>query len=133
MIIVHGRFPLKPHSRLKAIEAAKIMAEASCKEVGCISYEFYVGLRQTNELLLFQEWASPEALEKHHDTDHMRVFLAQLPDFLDGQVTTTRYIVQGSLDAEQLANQNDDEWADDANAHATDALEDETDPPKVLH
>lgn len=98
MIIVHGTFPVKTDVREDALELMRRMAIASRAEVGCISYEFYIGLSDPNTLLLFQEWESVEALQGHFDTDHMEEFLKVLPDVLDGEVTTRRYEVRSSTD-----------------------------------
>ena len=35
-----------------------------------------------------------EALSKHFHTEHVRVFMAALPELLDGQVQTRQYAVQ---------------------------------------
>ena len=78
--------------------AAMIIVHASREEVGCISYEFYVGLTDPNTLLLFQEWESVDALQGHFETDHMEEFLKLLPNVLDGEVATRRYEVKVSND-----------------------------------
>lgn len=96
MIIVHGTFPVKPESRDEALGLMRKMAIASRAEVGCISYEFYIGLSDPNTLLLFQEWESVEALQGHFDTDHMEDFLKVLPNVLDGEVATRRYEVRST-------------------------------------
>jgi len=96
MIIVHGTFPVKEALREDALKLMHRMAVASRAEVGCISYEFYVALSDPNSLLLFQEWESVDALQGHFDTVHMEEFLKELPDVLDGEVTTRRYEVRSS-------------------------------------
>ena len=94
MIIVHGTFPVKADLRDDALVLMKQMALSSKLEDGCISYEFYVGLTQPNHVLLFQEWGSVEALQNHFETKHMEEFMKQLPDVLDGEVSTKRYEVR---------------------------------------
>jgi quinol monooxygenase YgiN len=96
MIIVHGKFPIKPEIRDDALEIMRVMAVASRAEYGCVSYEFYVGLSDPNTLLLFQEWESVDALQGHFDTNHMEEFLEKLPDILNGEVSTRRYEVKAS-------------------------------------
>ena len=96
MIIVHGTFPIKNEVRDSALNLMREMASASRAEQGCITYEFYVGLSDPNVLLLFQEWASLEALQDHFETEHMEVFLKQLPGVLAGEVATRRYEVKVS-------------------------------------
>ena len=94
MIIIHGSFPIKSKGREEAIKKMQDMARFSRLESGCITYEFYVGLSNPNLVLLFQEWSSLEALESHWEADHMKIFLGQLPDILDGEVSTRRYEVK---------------------------------------
>lgn len=98
MIIVHGTFPVRAEVREDALDLMRQMAVASRAEDGCISYEFYIGLSDPNELLLFQEWESVDALQGHFETEHMEEFLKLLPDVLDGEVATRRYEVRVSGD-----------------------------------
>ena len=78
------------------------MADLTRGEMGCISYDFYVGLSDPNTLMLFQEWQSMEALMGHFQTEHMDEFLRELPDIVSGEITTKRYAVQ-SVDQEESA------------------------------
>ena len=100
MIIVHGTIPIKPDCREQALSLARHMAEATRTEMGCISYDFYVGLSDPNTLMLFQEWESMEALMAHFQTEHMEEFLQALPDLVSGEITTKRYAVQ-SVDEDE--------------------------------
>ena len=100
MIIVHGIIPIKPSRRDEALDLARAMAEATQAEAGCISYEFYVGLRDPNTLILLQEWESAQALTGHFRTKHTRVFLDELPKVLAGDVLTRRYAVQNAASSD---------------------------------
>jgi quinol monooxygenase YgiN len=104
MIIVHGTFPVKPELRDEALEMMTRMATASRAEVGCVSYEFYVGLTDPNTMLLFQEWESFEAMQGHFETDHMDEFVRVLPELLAGEVATRRYEVKSSDDSASQAD-----------------------------
>lgn len=101
MIIVHGTIPVKQEVRDEALDLARTMAAATRVEPGCVSYDFYVGLTEPNKLMLFQEWESMEALMAHFKTDHMEAFLRELPELLDGEITTRRYAVQVVPEDEQ--------------------------------
>lgn len=94
MIIVHAIIPIRSDCREKALELARQMTAATQAEVGCISYDFYIGLSDPNTLMLFQEWESMEALMGHFQTEHMDEFLKELPQVVSGEVTTRRYAVQ---------------------------------------
>ncbi len=100
MIIVHGTIPVKAEARDEALDLARTMAAATRVEPGCLSYDFYVGLTEPNKLMLFQEWESMEALMAHFKTEHMDAFLRELPELLDGEITTRRYAVQVVADDE---------------------------------
>lgn len=84
------------------LELARDMAEATRAEFGCISYDFYLGLSDPNTLMLFQEWENMEALMGHFQTEHMDVFLKELPEMVSGEITTRRYAVQ-SMDEDESA------------------------------
>ena len=73
---------------------ARRMTDATRDELGCITYEFFVGLSDPNTLMLFQEWETMEALMAHFQTDHMEDFLRDLPSVVAGEVVTRRYAVQ---------------------------------------
>lgn len=104
MIISHSKFPIRAD---KVEEAQALMAEmtaASLVEDGCISYDFYSSISDPSTILLFQEWESVDAVQAHFASDHMAVFLNQLPDLLTGEVSSHRYAVQGT-EAEQEMRQ----------------------------
>lgn len=94
MIIVHGTIPLKPESMDEALSLARDMAAATQSEPGCLSYDFYASVSDAHTLLLFQEWENMEALMAHFKTEHMDVFLRELPRLLNGEISTRRYAVQ---------------------------------------
>ena len=94
VIIVLGTIPIRPDRRDRVLELARDMAEATRAEFGCISYDFYLGLSDPNTLMLFQEWENMEALMGHFQTEHMDVFLKELPEMVSGEITTRRYAVQ---------------------------------------
>lgn len=104
MIIVHGTIPLKPDCRERALDLARQMAQASTSELGCISYDFYLGLLDENVLMLFQEWDSMEALRDHFQTEHMEVFMRELPNCLAGEIVTRRFAVQ-NVDVDEADEQ----------------------------
>ena len=117
MIVVHGIIPIKPAHRDEALTLARALSEATQAEAGCVSYEFYVGLRDPNTLILLQEWKSSAALANHFRTDHVREFMDALPQMLSGKVLTRRYAVR-EMEAE---------LGDDAN------IDGPPEPPPIIH
>lgn len=118
MIIVQGLIPLLPESREEALRLARIVSDASLEESGCISYDFFVGLRDPNTLMLLQEWETLEALMAHFNTPHVEAFMKELPHIVSGEIITRRYAVQAVEDDADLIADSDD---------------DEADPPPVVH
>jgi len=102
VIIVQGSIPIKPECHEEALELARRMAEATREELGCISYDFYVGLADPNTFMVFQEWDSMETLMAHFQTPHMEAFLERLPSLVSGEIITKRYAVQSVDDEEEL-------------------------------
>ncbi|MGH7898792.1 MAG: putative quinol monooxygenase [Candidatus Binatia bacterium] len=96
MIVVAGTVPVRPDQREAAIRAALAMAEATNKEQGCISYRFATDLADPNTVLIFEEWESDEALARHFQTEHMRVFQAEIPRFVAGPASIKRYVVESA-------------------------------------
>ena len=88
MIIVHGVIPILPERREQALELAQDMSDATQLEQGCVSYDFYVGLQDPNTLVLFQ------ALMRHYQTEHMKLFMSALPEVVSGEINTRRFAVQ---------------------------------------
>lgn len=105
MIIVQGNIPLREEARDKAIELARQMVVATRSESGCISYDFYLGLSDPNNLMVFQEWESMEALMEHLQTSHMEEFLRHLPEVVSGEITTKRFAVHKMDDEDALESQ----------------------------
>ncbi|MBV1905209.1 MAG: antibiotic biosynthesis monooxygenase [Pseudomonadales bacterium] len=94
MIIVHGIIPIKSDLREQALELARNMTQFTQKERGCLSYDFYIGLRDPNTLVLFQEWENIELLMAHYQSPQMKGFLKELTKVVNGKVVTRRYAVQ---------------------------------------
>ena len=123
MIIVHGIIPLKPDRREEALQLARDMSEATQAEAGCVSYDFYVGLRDPYTLVLLQEWDSVEAWMSHFKTAHMKAFLDELPHVVDGEIVTRRYAVQA-------VEESDDDFDVD---EELDGERDEPEPTRIVH
>ena len=119
MIIVQGLIPLLPDQREEALRLARIVSDASLEESGCISYDFYVGLRDPNTLMLLQEWESLDALMAHFNTPHVEAFMKELPHIVSGEIITRRYAVQ--------AVEDDLDGSDDADQ------EEAEEPARVVH
>lgn len=93
MIVIAGSVAIRPEQRAEATRAALAMARATCAEPGCITYRFAADLADPDTFLVFEEWESDEALARHFQSEHMRVFREQLPKLVAGPARIARYTV----------------------------------------
>lgn len=92
MIMVQSTFQLVPESRDKALILMKNMVRLCRKEHGCLSYEYFEGITQPNQIVLLQEWEDAECLQAHYQTEHMEKFISRLSDLLESPVRTRSYM-----------------------------------------
>jgi quinol monooxygenase YgiN len=96
MIIISGSVRIKPERRADAVRGALEMAAATAREPGCITYRFSADLADPSRIYIFEEWETAEALARHFETDHMRVFQQSLPDLLAEAPAIKRYVVESA-------------------------------------
>ncbi len=94
MIMVQSTFHLVPGSRDDAIKLMKNMVRLCRKEPGCLSYEYFAGISDDNQVILLQEWENADSLEEHYQTEHMEDFLNKLGKYLVSPVSTRSYLSQ---------------------------------------
>jgi quinol monooxygenase YgiN len=94
MIIVQSTFELIPDSKPEALVLMKDMVTLCRKEYGCLSYEYYEGVTETNRVILFQEWENADCLQAHYQTEHMDSFIANLSRHLQSPIITRSYLAQ---------------------------------------
>ncbi|MCI5106506.1 MAG: antibiotic biosynthesis monooxygenase [Pseudomonadales bacterium] len=92
MIMVQSTFHLRPESKDDAIRLMKRMVRKSREEEGCLSYEYYEGITDPNQVILLQEWENADCLEEHYQTEHMEQFLGRLGELLESPVSTRSYM-----------------------------------------
>jgi quinol monooxygenase YgiN len=93
MIILGVTLPIKPERREEAVEIALKMVSETLKEKGCLAYTFHSPLDDPNTFFVYEEWETPESLDGHNNSEHMKVFQAAIGDVLGGGVTVKRYEV----------------------------------------
>lgn len=94
MIIVHSTFQLLPTSKPEVLPLMKNMVRLCRQEYGCLSYEYYEGVTETNRLILLQEWENADCLQAHYQTEYMDEFIAKLAPHLQSPIITRSYIAQ---------------------------------------
>ena len=84
MILATLKMIVRPERRLDLLAAMRGMLEPARVERGCLSYRLYEDVENRNALLLREEWATQEDLERHISKDSQRQLLA-LMDLLSEQ------------------------------------------------
>jgi quinol monooxygenase YgiN len=92
MIMVQSTFQLLSEGKSTVIDLMRNMVQLSIAEPGCISYEYFEGITETNQVVLLQEWENAESLQDHYQTEHMDDFLAELGQYLESPVVTRSYV-----------------------------------------
>lgn len=108
MIMVQSTFHLIADSKPEAIALMKNMVRLCRQEHGCLSYEYFEGLTDTNQVVLLQEWENADCLQGHYQTAHMEEFLGKLGNFLESEVVTRSY---ASQDEPRVATKGSDNLA----------------------
>lgn len=78
MLIVTGVIEIAAEGVEAARAAAAEMVAETCKEPGCIVYEFSQVLGQETRFRVYEEWQDLAALEAHFKAPHMAVFRSAL-------------------------------------------------------
>ena len=94
MIMVQSTFHLRAESKSKAIALMKNMVRLCRQEHGCISYEYFEGISDSNQIILLQEWEIADCLQGHYQTDHMDDFMSKLVAYLERPILTRSYFSQ---------------------------------------
>ena len=94
MIIVQNTFHLLSKSKSEVIDLMKNMVLLCRKEQGCISYEYFEGITDSNRIVLLQEWENADSLQGHYQTEHMDNFMSKLVHHLEKPIITRSYFTQ---------------------------------------
>ncbi len=92
MIMVQSTFHLLAAGKSEVLDLMKNMVAMCRKEPGCVSYEYFVGITEANQIILLQEWDNAESLQDRYQTEHMNEFLQSLGQYLEKPVVTRSYV-----------------------------------------
>ena len=70
--MVYTALPGKRQAFLDAITAADIPAQVRAEE-GCLRYDYFLSLQNDTDILLIEEWTSPEHQQRHVKQPHMEL------------------------------------------------------------
>ncbi len=94
MIMVQSTFHLVAESKSEALDLMKDMVRLCRQEHGCLDYEYFEGMTDTNQIVLLQGWENADCLQAHYQTAHMEDFLGKLGNYLQSEVITRSYASQ---------------------------------------
>ena len=106
MITVQSTFHLAPETKDEALNLMRDMVKLCHKEQGCLNYEYFEGLTDTNQIVLLQEWESADCLQGHYQTAHMENFLGKLSKYLQSEVVTRSYASEEKPAAPQISDES---------------------------
>jgi quinol monooxygenase YgiN len=92
--MVQNTFHLLSTSKSEVISLMKDMVLLSRKEQGCISYEYFEGITDSNQIILLQEWENADSLQGHYQTEYMNNFMSKLVHNLLKPIITCTYFIQ---------------------------------------
>lgn len=67
------------------------LIEPTRREAGCIRYDLVRGMGRSAELAFIEEWETPEALDAHSQTDHIRRVQAEAAPLMGAPASIERY------------------------------------------
>jgi len=98
MIVIHAVFPIDSDSRDQALDQFRTLAEQSRTEDGILDYRVTTDIEQPNQVRIFEQYEDEAAFGSHGESDHFQAFEEQLPEFLAGEPTVTRFDVDSASD-----------------------------------
>jgi quinol monooxygenase YgiN len=93
MLVIAGTITIDPAQHERAVAAAVEMMRETQKEPGCVRYVFSADLAERGKFQLFEEWASPEALQAHFRAPHMATFQKAIGQLGVRELAIERYEV----------------------------------------
>lgn len=92
-VTVVAEISAKPGSEEELKNVLLSVIDSVRKEDGCIQYDLHVSNSEPGKFLFYENWESPEALQKHSTADHMKAMGAKAMHLVGGPskiVTYTR-------------------------------------------
>ena len=88
MYTIYVKFNCLPNMRDAFIERVKNegVLDAIRSENGCIKYDFYLSEKETNELLLIEQWESKTHQQIHLKQPHMDTFRSFKNDYITNTI-----------------------------------------------
>jgi quinol monooxygenase YgiN len=87
-VVVVAEIGIAVEKREEALDALRVLLdETHAKDEGCLLYALQLDPADESHVFMVEKWASPEALQAHTETDHIKGFLES--GVLSGVLTMT--------------------------------------------
>ena len=86
MIRVIASKKVKEDKLQEVLRLTEELVQETLKEKGCISYEAYQDINDSQKIVMLEEWESEEALKIHQESEHFRRLVPMM-----GKMTEENY------------------------------------------
>ncbi|MBD5227035.1 MAG: antibiotic biosynthesis monooxygenase [Bacteroidales bacterium] len=87
MIRLNAFFRIKEDKIEPSIEAARELVEASRRDKGCVSYDFFRSTTRPDVMMFCETWESEEDLKDHSESEHFRRLVPVLKEYASDSKT----------------------------------------------
>ena len=91
MVIVQARIPVVSEKRELAYRHVRVFVKTTRSEEGCMRCDAFADIDDPDTILIQQTWRDSTDLDRHAEGRCLDSFLDAMPEFVDGQVQTTRF------------------------------------------
>ncbi|PXV87711.1 quinol monooxygenase YgiN [Lachnotalea glycerini] len=86
MIKVVAKQVIKADKIEEFLQAAKqLVQDTNQKDAGCISYDLYQDVSNSQVLTIIEEWENKESLDQHMKAEHFQKAMVVFKDFTEGE------------------------------------------------
>jgi quinol monooxygenase YgiN len=94
VLVLAGSVRIDPAKRSDVVEATIDVMQEARKQPGCISFVFSADLEDPGVLHVFQEWETPEALNRHLTAPRVEAVRLRLGSLGVREIAVQRYLIQ---------------------------------------
>jgi len=87
MITIVAKFKIKPECVEAFKKAAVVVARATRKERGNLSYRIYQGRNDATEFTFLEEWLNDVVIEDHNKMSHFKTFIDTITPMCEQEVS----------------------------------------------
>lgn len=91
MITIVAKKTIKQGKTKEFKELVEKLINESRNEAGCIAYNLYEDINNSNILTFIEEWKSEEDIKLHNGTDHYTSIVPKLAELQEGKTEVNLY------------------------------------------